>query len=151
MSDGIQIKLTGTVDVIAAFRELREELPKNPMRRATRAAATYLAQFIALTAPKLTGRLARNIGVRVTATHDGITHGRVVVKTIGARGSPENAFYWRFLEEGWRTKRGQFRQFPFIRNVFDAKNREAAQIVIDECEAQVKKAQAHLDRTARSA
>lgn len=150
MSDGIQIKLTGDVDVIAAFRELRKELPKNPLRRATRAAAQYLAQFIALAAPKLTGRLARNIVVRGSSSK-GVTHGKVVINTAGPRGAEGNAFYWRFLEEGWHTKSGAFHQFPFIRSVFDSKSHQAAQKVIDECEVQIAKAQARIERAAGSA
>ena len=145
MGDQVTIKLTGHLDVIAAFEQLRTELPKNPLRRATRAAAQYLAQFIALAAPKLTGRLARNIVVH-TGARNGITHGYVGVNVAGGRTSESNAFYWRFLEEGWHTKRGDFKQYPFVAGVFDQKQREAAQIVIDECEKQVTACQARIDR-----
>jgi HK97 gp10 family phage protein len=147
--DRMTIKLTGTEGVIAAFAELRQELPKNPLRNATRQAATLLAQFIALAAPKLTGRLAENIKVNVRAAGK-VTSGRVVVNTIGGRGSPANAFYWRFLEEGWKTS-GGFHQFPFIRGVFDAKSREAAQKVIDACAQQIAKARAKIARAGEHA
>jgi hypothetical protein len=50
------------------------------------------------------------------------------------------AYYWRFLELGWKTK-GGFHIHPFIGRAFERAQEQAAQAVIDECEAQVKKAQ----------
>jgi len=150
MTDGVHYKLTGTQDVIAAFRELREELPKEPLRTPLRKAATLLAQYIALVAPKLTGRLARNISVKTSRDSNHTLHGRVVVNQKGGRDSPDNAFYWRFLEEGWQTRNGVLHKFPFIRGVVDAKGRAAAQLVIDACEKQVDKAQKRIARAAGS-
>jgi HK97 gp10 family phage protein len=130
--DGIEVKLTGTLDVIHAFEEFRKELPKNPMRKAVRAAADILTRAISAVTPVRTGRLLGNIRTSVS-TAKGVTRGRVVINNA--------AFYWRFLELGWRTKSGGFHRFPFATPAIHAHEQEAAQKVIDECEAQVRKVQ----------
>ena len=131
-NDGIELKLTGTIDVIKAFEEFRTELPKNPMRKAVRAGAAILTRAIALVTPVNTGKLVANVRTSIS-TSKGVVRGRVVINNA--------AFYWRFLELGWHTRNGSFHRFPFITPAFEAHQEEAAQQVIDECEAQVRKVQ----------
>jgi HK97 gp10 family phage protein len=135
-------ELKGDKDVLAAFRDLREYLPKTPIRNATRKAATMLAQFIALAAPKRTGKLVRNIVVRVHATAKTI-RARVTVNTQGKAEDPQNAFYWRFLEKGFTTGRGKgvFIKFPFIAPTVASKQQEAAQFVVDEVDKAIDRAE----------
>jgi HK97 gp10 family phage protein len=141
------IELKGNRDIVAAFRELRETLPKTPIRTSTRRAALMLTQFIALAAPKRTGKLARNIVVRVKATSKTI-RARVVVNTKGKSDNPENAFYWRFLEKGFTSGRGHgpHVELPFIAPTVAAKQQAAAQMVIDEVEKAIDKAEARAKR-----
>jgi len=141
MTDIVQIKLSGDKNIRAAFADLRDYLPKQALRTAVQKAAQFLDGLIVLVAPKLTGRLARNIEVH---THKGPStiRARVTVNTVGKAGDPHNAFYWRFLEEGFHTKKGDFRKFPFIANVFDSKNREAAQMVVDSVDSAITRAEA---------
>lgn len=134
------ITLSGDRDLVAALKEFRDYLPKQALRSAVRKAAQQMAQYVALAAPKLTGRLARNIVVKTKATEKTI-RGRVTVNTRGKKDDPENAFYWRFLEEGFHTRSGEYRKFPFIAPTFDAKNREAAQFVIDAVEEAIERAE----------
>lgn len=143
----IIVTLKGDKDIVAAFRDLRDYLPNTALRTAVRLAAQLLAQFIALVAPKLTGRLVRNIVVRTHATAKTI-RARVTVNTQGKRGDDSNAFYWRFLEEGFHTRKGDFKQYPFVAGVFDSKSREAAQEVIDACGLAIDRAAAKAKRAA---
>lgn len=137
--DFIRVQLTGDKDIVAAFRDLRDYLPKT-LRSYVRAAAQFLQGFIVLVAPKLTGKLARNIDVGTHAT-DATMRARVIVHTEGKAEDPENAFYWRFLEEGFHTRKGDFRKYPFVAGVFDSKNQQAAQTVIDSIEKAIDRAE----------
>lgn len=138
MADGIRLKLTGDMDVKRALREFREELPKNPMRRAVKKAAQFLADAVSLGAPVgRTGTLLENIAVKV-ATRKGVTHGRVVINKA--------AYYWRFLELGWH-RGGKFFKYPFIMPRVRPLEQQAAQMVLDEVEAQVRKVQNTIVRT----
>lgn len=147
MADKITIDLIGDVEVMAALKELKEELPKDPLRKAVREAAKFLLGFIVAVEPELTGRLKRNTRIRTRKTAHTV-RARVVVNMSGGRDSPDNAFYWRFLEKGWHTASGAFHQFPFVGAVFNSKGSAAAQTVIDSCEKQVAKAQARIARAA---
>lgn len=140
MTDVTTVNLIGHREVVEAFRDLKEYLPKHALRNAVRKAAAFLQQLIALVAPKLTGKLARNIAVKVRTTAH-TERARVIVNTMGKEDNPLNAFYWRFLEEGFHTRSGDFRQFPFIAGVFDARNRQAAQMVIDAVEGAITRAE----------
>lgn len=147
MADDAPVKVTlqGDKDVVAAFRDLRDYLPNNVLPKSVREAAQFLQGILALIAPKFTGRLSRNIVVKTHQTA-ATTRARVVVNTIGKAGDPQNAFYWRFLEEGFHTRKGDFRRYPFITAVFDQKNVEAAQIVIDSVGAAIDRATAKAQR-----
>lgn len=146
MSDEpIQMTLTGDRDIVAAFKDLREYLPKNALRTAVRKSSEFLLRMIVLAAPKLTGKLARNIIVKTKMTAHTI-RARVAVNTIGKAGDDQNAFYWRFLEEGFHTRRGDFRQYPFIAGIVETYNRDAAQNVIDACEEAIDRAEAKAKR-----
>jgi hypothetical protein len=145
--DPVVVNLEGHRDVIEAFRDLKEYLPKSAVRTSVRQAAQFLQGFIVLVAPKLTGKLARLIRVAVHKTA-GTIRARVIVPTEGKVDSPNNAFYWRFLEEGFHTRSGDFRKFPFVAPVFDSKNREAAQLVIDSVEGAIDRAERKAKRAA---
>jgi len=142
MSDEIntQIQLQGAKDAVAAFRDLREYMPKNALRAAIRNAASFVLGIVVLLAPKLTGRLARNIRVAVKIT-DKTLRARVVINTRGGPESDQNAFYWRFLEEGFHTRRGDFRRFPFVVTAFDNTKQRAAQMLIDSVDASIARAE----------
>lgn len=144
--DGVTINLTGDRDIVAAFKDLREYMPKNAIRSALRQASQMLAQYVALAAPKLTGNLARNIVVKTKKTASTI-RSRVTVNTRGDVKGGQNAFYWRFLEEGFHTRSGEYKKYPFIAGVFDSKSREASQAVIDACEKAITRAEAKAKRS----
>jgi HK97 gp10 family phage protein len=141
MSDSpITVELRGLTDVRAAFRDFKEYLPKTPLRNAVRKAAQSMAQLVALVAPRATGNLAKNIVAKTKYTLTTV-RGRVAVNTLGKARGPQNAFYWRFLEKGFRTPSGQARRFPFVEGVFRAKGAAAAQEVVDAVDQTIKRAE----------
>ena len=151
MSEFVRVQLDGVTDIRAAFKELRDYLPKKALRTALRQGAEYMDGFIVLMAPRMaggTGRLKRNITVKARDT-DGTTRARIVVSTKGGRNDDRNSFYWRFLEEGFHTRRGDFKRFPFIASVFNAKNKIAAQFAIDAMDQALIRAEGKARRVAR--
>jgi HK97 gp10 family phage protein len=130
MSDGGEIKLQGDRDIVAAFRELRQFLPRNALRKAVREGANILLGAILQRVRVRTGKLKNNIGIKVRVTRETI-RSRVTVNTRGKEGDPKNAFYYRFLEKGFTTRSGEKKIFPFVGPAVMSKMREAAQKVID--------------------
>lgn len=150
MSDGLDIRLTGERDLIAAFRDLKPYLTKNVLRKALRAGANILLEAIQARTPRRTGKLFSNISVRVRATRKTL-RARVTVNKRGKEGDPQNAFYYRFLEKGFTTKGGEKRLFPFIEPAVTAAQQQAAQQVIDSVEEAIKRAEKKAQRAARRA
>ncbi len=138
--DSVTVQLKGTEDVIAAFRELREEMPSNFLRSAVKKGAQLLQGLLEAAAPVLTGRLARNISVRTHETAQTI-RARVTVNTVGKAGNPSNAFYWRFLVKGWHDRAGVAHQEDFVTPVVQAKEEAAAQEDYDAVERAIDKAE----------
>lgn len=141
------IQLSGARDVVAAFRDLREYLPKTPLRSAVHKAAQMLEGYIVLLAPKLTGKLARNIAVKVRRSKATV-RGRVTINTEGDAKNTKNAFYWRFLEEGFQTRAGNFVKLPFIITAFNALKDKAAQSVVDAVDKAIQRAEKKAKRAA---
>jgi len=147
--DQVLIRLEGDTNVAAAFADLRYYLPKFAMRAAVRKAAQFLEEFVREAAPVATGRsvavrlpgqLRSNIDVKAKGTTQ-TQRARVVVSTIGSANNPRNSFYWRFLEEGFHTRSGEARKFPFIAAVVERQGQYAAQVLVDACDAAIKRAE----------
>jgi len=148
MADKLTIRLHGLEDVIAAFRDLRAYMPKNTLRAAVRKAAKFLQELIQGAAPIATGhsatvrdpgKLVRNITVKASASGT-VVRANVIVNTRGDADNEQNAFYWRFLEEGFHTRSGEARIFPFIAGVVERQERYAAQMVIDAVDEAIQRA-----------
>lgn len=150
MNDSLDLRLTGERDIIAAFRDLQQHLVKNALRKALRAGAKLLLEAIQSRTPQRTGKLLRNISVRVRATRKTL-RARVTVNKRGKEGDPNNAFYYRFLEKGFTTRGGEKRIFPFIEPAVMASQQQAAQIVIDELDNAIKRAEKKAQRASRRA
>lgn len=130
MPDGIKVQLRGDKDVVASFKDLRDYLPKQLFRTSVRKAAQVVADALAPHVPRITGRLASNIVIKTKRTANTI-RGRLVVRTEGGRNSPNNAFYWRFLVKGWKTRNGAEHQHDFATSALRSAEVAAAQAVID--------------------
>jgi HK97 gp10 family phage protein len=140
MSDSVKIQLSGASDLAKNFKELRADMKGQPLRRAVRVAAKMMRDLIAAAAPVASGRLRDNIKVKTRATAETV-RARVVVNTRGKKGDPSNAFYWRFLELGFRTKDGRQVKYPFVDPIANARKKESAQAVIDEVGKAIQRAE----------
>lgn len=145
MSDQVRIQLSGDRDIVGAFKDLRAYVKKNALRRAVREAARIMQSLIEDLAPVRTGKLRSNIATRIRVTRETI-RGRVIIFTRGKAEDPRNAFYWRFLERGWRTLRGAIKRFPFVEVAYEGRKQQAAQQVIDEMDKAIKRAEAKAKR-----
>ncbi len=150
MSDSLDVRLTGDRDIVAAFRDLKDHLKKNALRKALRAGANLLLESIQSRTPRRTGNLLRNIVVRVRATRKTI-RARVTVNKRGKAGDPANAFYYRFLEKGFTTRGGEKRILPFVEPAVSATQQKAAQVVIDALDEAIKRAEKKAQRAQRRA
>lgn len=141
----VTVQLDGDTDIIAAFKELREDLPSTWLRNSMKAGATLLLNALLQTVPYRTGKLARNLFVR-TQQSGGWLRARVTANTIGKASNPLNAFYWRFLEKGWHDRAGKPHQEEFIAPAVEPNERAAAQLVIDSVDAALAKAESKVRR-----
>lgn len=121
-------KLDGDAAVIAAFRALRDEIPRNTVPSALKKAAQWLCAEIQRAAPVGSegdphiGQLLANIYVSTRRSAKGSSAGVAVRKT---------AYYWRFLELGWHSRAGRMFRYEFAGPVIQSSYRDAAQIVIN--------------------
>lgn len=138
--DGITIKLQGDKDIIAALRELRDDLPKNVIRAALRNSADRMRRVIIAFAPKRTFNLVNALSVKASGSPLN-ARARVIVNTAGKRGDSGNAFYWRFLEKGWHDRAGVPHRIEFVRPAFETEANDAAQNVFTALEKSIAKAE----------
>lgn len=111
------VQILGLADLQTDFAKLAKSQSTKALRRATLAGAKVIRDEARARAPKKTGKLKRNI---VSASlrqkeSPGIATAGVRVRTKGGADSPNNAFYWRFVELGTQHMRAQ----PFVRPSFD--------------------------------
>jgi HK97 gp10 family phage protein len=131
VADEFTVQLTGKEDLIAAFRALRSELPRDPTRKPVKAATDYLTAEIQRAAPLLTGTLMAAIRSKITRSQ-GATHGKITIAS--------DARYWRFLELGWHAHgTGNWFRFPFITPTTRTHLQTTGQIVIDGCTKEIDK------------
>jgi HK97 gp10 family phage protein len=142
--DGVTLKLTGHREIVAALKELRDELPRNYLRSALRKAATRMQKVIISFAPRRTLTLVNAIGLRTRS--GAVPRAQVTVNTAGKRGDRENAFYWRFLEKGWHSRAGIPYKRPFVAPAVETEAQDAAQTVIDAVEAAIARAESRAKR-----
>lgn len=148
MTDGVELKLIGDRDLIAALKDLKQFLSKNALRKAVRKGALILLESVKQRAPNRTGKLLRNIGLKVKVTAKTL-RARVTVNKKGKAEDPKNAFYFRFLEKGFTTRGGEKRVLPFVEPAVRAVQQQAAQQVIDEVGKAIKRAETRQRRAAR--
>lgn len=142
----VTVQLDGDKDIVAAFKELREELPSTWLRNAFRAGADLLYRTLLQYVPYRTGKLARNLVVRTQQSGEWL-RARVTVNTVGKASNAANAFYWRFLEKGWHDRSGKLHREEFIEPATDASELAAAQLVIDAVGAAIDKAEKKAGRS----
>lgn len=112
------VQILGLADLRADFEKLAKAQSTKALRRATVAGAKVIRDEARARAPKKTGKLKRNIVASALRQKDspGIATAGVRVRTKGKADSPNNAFYWRFVELGTQFMKAE----PFMRPAFDA-------------------------------
>lgn len=124
MADETKIVWNGR-DLAEALANFRDDVSNKTVKRALRDVAKLALGMLQAAAPHRTGRLESNLGVRARRGGQGTVGVDVVVSTRGGRDDANNAFYWRFLEFGHKTRPNKAgvsrREIPpinFIRNLW---------------------------------
>lgn len=132
------LDFSGLNDIAKELELLSKAESRQVLRRSVRAGAEVIQQEVADSAPELTGKLKRNIvvlfgkgapgdavaGIHIRGTNPKTGNSDNTMKT----GSPNNAFYWRYLEQGT----SKMAAHPFVRPAYEKKQEEAARAAFDE-------------------
>ncbi|RQT38386.1 HK97-gp10 family putative phage morphogenesis protein [Burkholderia contaminans] len=112
------VQILGLADLQDDFMKLARAQSTKALRRATVAGAKVIRDEARARAPKKTGKLRRNIVSAALRQKDapGLATAGVRVRSKGKADSPDNAFYWRFVELGAQHMKPE----PFMRPAFDA-------------------------------
>jgi len=126
------LDFSGLADLSRDLELLSKAESRQVLRRAVRAGAELVAEEVANTAPEKTGKLKRNIVVLFGKGAPGTALAGVHIRGVNPEtgnsdnklktSSPNNAFYWRFLEEGT----SKMPAHPFVRPAYDRKQEEAS-------------------------
>lgn len=104
MSD-VRVELSNGPALIKQLRAFREDVAVKTVRSSVRRIGANLLRRVQAATPVATGKLKSN--VRVTAKYvrrRGVVVAKVVVNTRGKASDEKNAFYWRFVEFGHKTR-----------------------------------------------
>ncbi len=99
------IQLVGARDLIAELRALKENVAVRVSKIACKKVADFIQIRLRANAPNFTGKLRFNLFVRSNyARKRGVVKATVAVRTVGKADNQRNAFYWRFVEFGHKTR-----------------------------------------------
>lgn len=124
----VKVKITGLRQIQRNLKRLKDQEGKKILKAGLRAGAKAMRDRVRAQAPRVTGRLWRNIVVRSKTFRDRNFTAFVFIREEGKAGSERNAFYWRFVEFGTRGGTGN----PFIRRAWEAFRRAAVNRAIKE-------------------
>lgn len=154
--DSVMVALEGDRDLVAAFKELRNDMGRKYLMSAVRKGANIMKTIIAANAPEDTGKLRRNLRIRTRKTKETVRAG-VVINQRGKKGDPNNAYYWSFIERGHRARQGNktvgpprmVAPNPFVRRSWDAWSRNAVRMMFQAFEKAIDRAAAKQRRGVR--
>jgi HK97 gp10 family phage protein len=123
--DGVTVSLPGARDLIAELKEFKEDVARRMVRKVLRDIGEFMLTRLRANAPIRTGKLRLNLDV-VTRwkSRSGVMQAKVIVRTQGKAGDPRNAFYWRFVEYGWRLRRRFSREESLRQNAWKITGRD---------------------------
>ncbi|MBF6637901.1 HK97 gp10 family phage protein [Rouxiella badensis] len=126
-----KLDFSGLLDISKDLEILSKAESRNVLRQATRAGAMVFRDEVAARAPRLTGKLARNVVVQSHRNRNGTAAAGVHIRGTNPRtgnsdnkmkaANKNNAFYWRFVEMGTSKTPAH----PFVRPAYAAKEEEA--------------------------
>ncbi|WP_312838433.1 HK97-gp10 family putative phage morphogenesis protein [Pantoea piersonii] len=132
------LDFSGLNDLSRDLELLSKAESRQVLRRSVRAGSELVKEEIVNVAPEQSGKLKRNIVVVFGKGAPGTAVAGVHIRGRDPRtgnsdksmktNSPNNAFYWRFLEEGT----SKMPAHPFVRPAFDSKQDEAAAAAFQE-------------------
>lgn len=150
----VEFKIANAGDLVAQLKAFKEDVAVSTVRGSTRRIAQYLLMRVKHVTPAFTGKLRFNLGVKTRfVKRRSVVAAHVFVNTRGKADNPRNAFYWRFVEFGHKTRpskkgngKGQ-RDIPgqeFVTKTMLASQAQVAQMFFDDL-------QKSLDRAKRRA
>lgn len=126
------LDFSGLSDIARDLELLSKAENRQVLRQAVRAGAEVLADEVENNAPEKTGKLKRNIVVLFGKGDQGTAVAGVHIRGVNPKtgnsdtttkaSSPNNAFYWRFIENGTSKMPAK----PFVRPAYDRKQEEAS-------------------------
>ena len=155
MAVAIQVKLDGAEELVKLLKQVPRTVGKKHMRRAIRQGIVMVRQTIKATAPIRSGasrrgvrrgqkqarpgRLRRLVRVRSRRGKRGYLKVSLSYPTEGRSDDPKNAFYWRFVVDGFVHTNGTFIQGnDYIQRAVDINFRAILRHVIRETNAGVR-------------
>lgn len=97
----VQVRLTGLEEIERDLKRLNDDLQKKALRSGVRSISTAVKNEAQARAPVDDGNLKQNIVSRFWRSRDRRHQFYAIrVRTKGKRDDPQNAYYWRFVEEG---------------------------------------------------
>ncbi|MCC3703485.1 HK97 gp10 family phage protein [Rouxiella badensis] len=129
-----KLDFSGLLDISQDLEVLSKAESRDVLRQATRAGAAVFRDEVAAKAPRLTGKLARNVVVLSHRNRNGTASAGVHIRGTNPRtgnsdntmkaSNKNNAFYWRFVEMGT----SKMPAHPFVRPAYSAKEGEATDV-----------------------
>lgn len=105
MADGVQVS-SNINDVLKDLAAWREDVAVRTVRGSVRRCAKRATDMLRPVVPVFTGKLRFNLkvaGVKYSRNR-GVVTSKVAVSTEGKAENQKNAFYWRFVEFGHKTR-----------------------------------------------
>ncbi len=117
----VNITMNGA-QIVQELCAFKEDIAVRTVKNSTRRIGAALLKQLKANTPTLTGNILRNLGVRAKYVKSrGIVAAKVIVNTRGKKGDPKNAFYWRFVEFGHKSRSGgNVAGVEFVQNTFGA-------------------------------
>ncbi len=99
------IQLVGARDLIAELRALKEDVAIRTSKSAVKKVGDLILNRLRANAPVFTGKLRFNLISRTSYVRErGVVKAVVGARTVGKASNARNAFYWRFVEFGHKTR-----------------------------------------------
>lgn len=132
----VQIKLSGLKEAQRALYAYSQQLGDRVVIASLRQGANLVARAVRAAAPRRTGRLRRGVVVKRSRIHNGRRSAAslglyLTLRKGKGRKDPRDAFYGRFVEDGYTTRGG--RAVPgrkFIKASFAARRDQAARLIV---------------------
>lgn len=127
-SPAISIKIDGDKELMAEFNRMSKGLGKQALAHATLQGANVIKREASLRAPRgRTGNLRRGIIAKVLKAKKQLASAGVSWTVSGGDKSP---FYGLFIEKGTKQRNtGKVRRDAFLIPAYDAKRRQAADVI----------------------